>query len=221
MINPRAGKMSPPREQSQGAAIGAPGLAPRGFAAGAPGAAMRGGAAGAAAAPGTPKPAGAAGVSEAPAASMAAPSPLRAFQSGTQLKPQAAGLVAAPQPAAIQSPVAVKSPDGTATWHVGRDGFISIVANEGGHFIVGRQDSGVTTDLVGGSAVSSEICWVVGRAGTILRTTDGGYHWESVESPTHADLAGVAAESADAATVRTASGQQFSTIDAGKTWKTQ
>ncbi len=217
----QAERTSPPRERSQQAGVGAPRPAPRGFAAGASGGAMRAGAAGAAVAPGAPKPAGAAGVAEAPAASMAAPSPLHHVQAGAQLKRQAAGLVAAPREAAIQSPVAVESPDGTATWHVGKNGFISIVAEEGGHFIVGKQDSGVTTDLLAGSAVSAKVCWVVGRDGTILRTTDGGYHWMSVDSPTHADLAGVTAQSADSATIRTTSGQQFSTADAGNNWKSE
>jgi hypothetical protein len=199
MPAPRA----PARERTQVPAIGAPAAVPHRFAAGASGSAPPAGAA------------GAAGVAGAPAASMAAPSPLHAFQSGAQLKGQAAEVVAAP---ATQSPVAVKSPDGTATWHVGPSGFISIVAIEGGHFLVERQDSGVKADLLGGSAVSAKICWAVGRGGTILRTTDGGYHWISVDSPTHADLAAVTARSADSATIRTALGQKFSTTDAGKTW---
>jgi hypothetical protein len=33
--------------------------------------------------------------------------------------------------------------------------------------------SGTTSDLFAGAAPSAEICWVVGRRGTVLRTIDG------------------------------------------------
>lgn len=36
------------------------------------------------------------------------------------------------------------------------------------------QKSGVTDDLIGGSAPSDKVCWVIGKAGTILVTTDRG-----------------------------------------------
>jgi hypothetical protein len=35
-------------------------------------------------------------------------------------------------------------------------------------------DSGTSNDLFAGAAPSAEICWVVGRGGTVLRTTNGG-----------------------------------------------
>jgi hypothetical protein len=165
--------------------------------------------AGAAGAPGAEMPGGATGATR------------YAGKSVTQLKAQGAREAAAPQEPTMQTPIAVKSPDGSATWHVGTKGFISIVATEGGHFLVGRQDSGVKTDLLGGSAVSSKVCWVVGRAGTILLTTDGGNHWVRVQSPIGTDIAGVAAHSAQSATIRTEAGLQFSTTDGGETWKLQ
>lgn len=115
-------------------------------------------------------------------------------------------------------PVAVRSPDGDTTWHVGPHGFISVYAIEGDHYVVGKQRSGVTADLLGGAAVSAEICWVVGDAGTILRTIDGGYHWERVKSPTHANIASVSAQSADDAKIRTAAGTRFLTTDGGRHW---
>lgn len=45
------------------------------------------------------------------------------------------------------------------------------------------QKSGVTADLTGGSAPSGKVCWVVGKAGTILLTTDRGKHWKQLSSP--------------------------------------
>jgi hypothetical protein len=81
------------------------------------------------------------------------------------------------------------------------------------------QKSGVTTDLTGGSAPSAKVCWVVGKAGTILLTTDRGKHWKQVVSPTKEDLAGAFGEDGKRASVWTASHKQsFATNDGGLTW---
>lgn len=134
-------------------------------------------------------------------------------------RPAPPALVARKVPAHVAGiPVAVRSPDGDATWHVGPHGFISIVAVNGNYYLVAKQKSGVTADLLGGDAVSAQICWVVGRGGTILRTTDGGYHWQRVKSPTQADIEAVSAQSADAATILTKAGTKFSTADSGQHW---
>ena len=42
------------------------------------------------------------------------------------------------------------------------------------------QDSGVTANLRGISAVSDSVVWASGENGTIVRTLDGGEHWEKV-----------------------------------------
>ena len=42
------------------------------------------------------------------------------------------------------------------------------------------QESGVTANLRGISAVSDAIVWASGENGTIVRTLDGGEHWEKV-----------------------------------------
>jgi photosystem II stability/assembly factor-like uncharacterized protein len=49
-------------------------------------------------------------------------------------------------------------------------------------------DTGVTTQFRGLDPVSSRVAWVAGAAGTILRTVDGGRHWQSVGP---ADAAGL------------------------------
>jgi Photosynthesis system II assembly factor YCF48/Putative zinc-finger len=116
--------------------------------------------------------------------------------------------------------VTVESPDRSTKWTIGPGGSIGSVSLVQDSFVsYERQTSGVKVDLLGGSAVSDKICWIVGRAGTILRTTDGGKRWTKVESPTTADIAAVNASSADAASIRAADGAAYSTADAGKTWK--
>ena len=45
------------------------------------------------------------------------------------------------------------------------------------------QDSGVTVRLRGVSAVDANVAWASGREGTVLRTTDGGAHWQVLQVP--------------------------------------
>jgi len=47
-------------------------------------------------------------------------------------------------------------------------------------------------DLLTGSATSESVCWIVGRAGAILLTTDGGEHWKMLSAPQKKTLAGFA-----------------------------
>lgn len=84
-------------------------------------------------------------------------------------------------PAASQSPadilpgggVIIVGPDLYA-WRVWPHGKIEY-SYDGTH-TWDSQKSGVTADLTAGSAPSGKICWVVGKAGTILLTTDRGKH---------------------------------------------
>lgn len=112
---------------------------------------------------------------------------------------------------------AISSPDRTNTWIVGKNGKI-VLRNARGN--AHAQSSGVTTDLTAGAAVSSQVCWVVGRSGTIVRTIDGE-HWEFVPSPTRDNLVSVAADNADDAIVTVAGGQSFATSDGGRSWHPQ
>jgi photosystem II stability/assembly factor-like uncharacterized protein len=64
------------------------------------------------------------------------------------------------------------------------------------------QPSGTTTGLRGIHAVSSQIAWASGTGGTILRTTDGGRHWQRCATPPEAaqlDFRGIWAWSATTA----------------------
>ena len=82
------------------------------------------------------------------------------------------------------------------------------------------QNSGVKAELLAGSAPSEAVCWIVGRSGTILRTTDGGGHWNKVVSPMRGDVAGVQAVNAMTAEIFGAGkSARFVTHDGGVTWE--
>jgi hypothetical protein len=71
--------------------------------------------------------------------------------------------------------------------------------------------------LSGGTAPTNTVCWLVGRGGTVLLSTDGT-SFRHVTKPVDADLVSVLAVDARSATVRTADGRTFVTIDGGLTW---
>ena len=72
--------------------------------------------------------------------------------------------------------------------------------------------------LAGGAAPSATVCWIIGRAGLVLLTTDGK-EFARVTQPAPADLISITAQDAFRATVTTVGGQTFSTTDGGKNWK--
>jgi photosystem II stability/assembly factor-like uncharacterized protein len=73
------------------------------------------------------------------------------------------------------------------------------------------------TVLTTGSSPSRDVCWIVGRAGVVLVTADGAT-WQRRSVPGSPDLTGVRAVDQRAATVTTADGRQFATLDGGVTW---
>jgi hypothetical protein len=111
-------------------------------------------------------------------------------------------------------------PDGSATWRLGTRGGIERSTDKGRTWE--PQSSGVTVDLIAGSASSKDVAWVVGRGHAILRTTDGE-HWEPIAGPAGvtADWAVVAAHSEVRATVVTSDLRSFATEDGGRTWTQQ
>jgi hypothetical protein len=72
--------------------------------------------------------------------------------------------------------------------------------------------------LTAGDAPAPAICWIVGKAGLVLRSIDGR-QFERVAAPTSADLLSVKAIDGLQATVVTTTSQSFTTVDGGKTWK--
>jgi hypothetical protein len=74
--------------------------------------------------------------------------------------------------------------------------------------------------IVAGHAPSTNVAWVVGRAGAIFVTTDGT-RFESVPFPEPVDLVTVAAIDDRQASVTTADGRRFATSDRGASWRRQ
>ena len=81
-----------------------------------------------------------------------------------------------------------------------------------------RPQQGATTSrLLAASAPSGNVCWAAGKGGVVVRTTNGRT-WDAVTPPTADDIVQVFARSAADATVRSADGERFSTVDGGSTW---
>lgn len=76
-------------------------------------------------------------------------------------------------------------------------------------------ESGVL--LMAGAAPSTNVCWLVGRSGAVVLTTDGRV-WQRLAFPEQVDLTAVTATDARTATVTAADGRRFGTSDGGRTW---
>ena len=74
-------------------------------------------------------------------------------------------------------------------------------------------------DLTAGTAPGATVCWLVGRAGVVLLTTDGRT-FRRLPFPEMTDLSGVRTVDAGGrvASVSTADGRTFVTTDAGASW---
>lgn len=87
------------------------------------------------------------------------------------------------------------------------------------------QDSGVNVRLRGISAVSADVAWASGREGTVLRTVDGGTHWQVIKVPDAGELDFRDVEGFDADTAVVLSigpgeaSRVYRTEDGGKTWQ--
>ena len=71
--------------------------------------------------------------------------------------------------------------------------------------------------LTAGAAPTPTVCWLVGRGGAIVLTTDGR-DWRRVKFPEPVDLTAVTSIDARTATVTTANGRRFLTTDGGRNW---
>ena len=113
------------------------------------------------------------------------------------------------------------APGGMTFWRVGPAGVVERSTDKGKDWT--PQVSGVTTDLLTGSAPSGDVAWIVGSNGTILRTTDRGAHWSKLDSPCAAEPLGIRATDAMHAVVwfvadTEGHAQTFQTSDGGSSW---
>ena len=87
------------------------------------------------------------------------------------------------------------------------------------------QDSGVAVRLRGISAVSADVAWASGREGTVLRTVDGGAHWQVMKVPgaealDFRDVEGFDRDSAVVLSIGPGEASRvYRTVDGGKTWQ--
>jgi photosystem II stability/assembly factor-like uncharacterized protein len=114
------------------------------------------------------------------------------------------------------APVEVVSPDRSSRWRTGAAGAVQYSSDGGSNWQT--FSTGVETDVTAGASPSSPICWLVGREGTILLSTDGR-RWQRVAFPERVDLIAVTATDAKSATVTTTDGRRFSTADGGVGWR--
>ncbi len=112
----------------------------------------------------------------------------------------------------------VAAPGNQVQWHFGSAGFVARSVDGGKRFV--PQSSGVRADLLAAAAPTPTACWIVGRAGTVLRTTDGE-HWQVVPFVEGVDLLAVQSSGPLNATVSTSDNRRFTTSDGGRTWTKQ
>jgi hypothetical protein len=144
----------------------------------------------------------------APAAPAAAAAPAPA--------PAERGLARSGLRAAIASSTEILSPDPAVRWRIVGSA-VQHSANGGATWEAAP--IGVAAELVAGAAPSAMVCWLVGREGVVVVTTDGRT-WRRVPFPEMSDLSSVRATDAGAlvVSVSTADGRTFVTIDGGLTW---
>jgi hypothetical protein len=137
-----------------------------------------------------------------------------AGRAGGGQAPGASTDIVSPEPAfrwRLLAPSTIqRSTDGGVTWTVqsGRTpGLALLTSNENALPIV----------LTAGSSPARDICWIVGRGGVVLLSSNG-IAWQRRPFPEAANLVAVRAADAKTAVVTTEDGRQFSTADGGATW---
>ena len=130
---------------------------------------------------------------------------------------QPTGSVSMAKAAKMRSSQMIVAITGHAIWRTGKAGMLEHSADGGTTWTA--QSSGVSVDLLAGSAPNPAVCWVVGRQGMVIRTVDGGAHWNKLTSPIADDLGGVHATDATHAVIWDVPGKRtFGTSDGGVTW---
>jgi photosystem II stability/assembly factor-like uncharacterized protein len=109
----------------------------------------------------------------------------------------------------------VRSPDPQILWRVLSGRYVERSSDAGATWRA--QWTSVNAHVVAGSAPSVDTCWLVGRGGIVLLSTDGK-KWRAIEPPANADFVAVDASDAASATVTSGDGHKFETSDAGQHW---
>jgi hypothetical protein len=104
--------------------------------------------------------------------------------------------------------------------------FLAILLTLPAHAQWEMQNSTTTADLRGIHSVGNGVAWASGTNGTVLRTEDGGYMWQSCSMPPgaeHLDFRGIQAFDANTAIVMSSGkgdlSRLYKTTDGCHTWK--
>jgi hypothetical protein len=111
--------------------------------------------------------------------------------------------------------IEIVSPDPSVRWRVAGS-VVERSTNGGASW--DAVPTGIAAVLTAGAAPTTTVCWVVGRGGVVMLSTDGRT-WRRVAFPETADLSAVRATDARTASVSTADGRIFSTSNGGVTWE--
>jgi len=127
----------------------------------------------------------------------------------------AAALLGAAEPSdPVADPVVLSSPQDRRRWRAGLNGNIARTDDDGQTW---RVQLNVAERVRAGAAPSIDVAWLVGDRGLVLRTLDGE-QWVRTSVPVAASLAGIEASDELRATVTTADGRRFRTVDGGAGW---
>jgi hypothetical protein len=116
----------------------------------------------------------------------------------------------------LPSETVIPTPDPKVLWRIAQAGFVERTEDGGATWQGQLPDP--NAQLMAGAAPSTKVCWFAGRDGKILLTKNSK-SWKRVPPPTTGDFTAIAAKDASSATVTTSDGRQFSTTNAGKSWK--
>ena len=77
--------------------------------------------------------------------------------------------------------------------------------------------SGLSSPMLAGACVSTDVCWLGGAGGHVLRREPGG-RWVEGRIPSDARVAAIDARDASRAIVTVSDGRRFRTSDGGQSW---
>jgi hypothetical protein len=110
----------------------------------------------------------------------------------------------------------IQTPDPVVQYRIPGAGLVER-SDDGGATWQGQRVK-ANAEILAGAAPSVNVCWLVGRGGLILMTSDGK-KWRRIPSPAVVDFVEVTASDATFATVTAEDGRKFSTQDSGRTWQ--